>query len=676
MNLYLKSLHLVFRHSTETIEFGRFNFYWGKIGAGKSSIARLIDYCFGGNIEWTYALQSEFLEAALSLELAGKDLTIHRQKGSTTVIATWQEGEQIEQVLLPTRRPDGVVIDESKIQVLSDLLFFLAEIPPPMVRKGRGSDRQRLERLSFRDIYHFCYLDQDHIDSDFFRLEATADAYRRAKSVDTMRLLLGYHQDRVAALEAQIQGLHERRLAAKQSAHALATFLKDEGFETEIEIDTRVEELKAEAYRIRADALKTRSDANALLHQGQHAVDTLREEARALAHEIAGHEAQLDSVHKRLQETESLISELKMLTIRYSRTKSARAILAAVDFQDCPRCNQHLPSRPSSHCAVCGQKESAGTGTHEHLDEQVLQVDLRARLNELMETHAGLDIQKGRTTSRLEDAIRRKASVDHGLSQRMREYDSAYLSRAVETERRATTVEQKINTLLRLRRLPEKLATYLEDADALAREEAELQTQLNGLRAEAYKDLRSIEQLETLFHDCLLRARFPGITPTHMVKIDRKSFWPEVMQDGIEDIAVTSFANMGSGGMKCIFKACFVIALHRFAATRATALPTLLIIDSAMKNLSERENWEIFQSFFTMVYELAKTELAKTQFIFIDKEFPEPPNKSQLKVKSRHMAPGDTENPPLIPYFQMPISPPVSDGTADSSSDDENLPII
>ncbi|MBB6558775.1 putative nucleic acid-binding Zn-ribbon protein [Acidovorax soli] len=676
MNLYLKSLRLVFRHATETIEFDRFNFFWGKIGAGKSSIARLIDYCFGGNVEWTYALQTEFIEAALSLELAGKDLTIHRQKGSTTVIATWLDGEQIEQVLLPARRPDGLVIEDSQIQVLSDLLFVLAEIPPPMVRKGRGGDRQRLERLSFRDVYHFCYLDQDYIDSDFFRLEATADVYRRSKSVDTMRLFLGYHQDRVAALEARIQGIHERRLAAKQSAHALATFLKDEGFETEIEIDSQVEELRAEADQIRAHALKTRADANALLQQGQHAVDTLREEARTLAHEIAGHEAQLDSVHKRLQETGALISELKMLTIRYSRTKSARAVLAAVDFQDCPRCNQHLPSRLPSQCAVCGQDESADTGTHEHLNEQVLQTDLRARLSELMETQAGLETQKSRTTIRLDNAIRRKASVDHGLSQRMREYDSAYLSRAVETERRATTIEQKVNTLLRLRKLPEKLASFLEDVEALSTEEAELQTQLNGLRAEAYKDLRSIEQLETLFHDCLLRAKFPGITRTHMVKIDRRSFWPEVMQDGVEDVAVTSFANMGSGGMKCIFKACFVIALHRFAATRATALPTLLIVDSAMKNLSERENQEIFKSFFGMVYELAGTELAKTQFIFIDKEFPEPPTEAQLNVKSRHMAPGDPENPPLIPYFQVPISPPVQDDASGPPSDDESPPSI
>ncbi|MNK76460.1 hypothetical protein D3C87_960290 [compost metagenome] len=654
MNLYLKSLRLEFRHATETIDFERFNFFWGKIGAGKSSIARLIDYCFGANVDWTYALQTEFVEAALSLQIGARDLVIYRQKGSSTVVATWEDGGVVDQIVLPARRPDGVVLEETPIEVLSDLLFVLAEIPPPMVRKGRGGDRQRLERLSFRDVYHFCYLDQDHIDSDFFRLDGTADYHRRAKSVDTMRMLLGYHQDRVAAAEAELQEIHERRLAAKQSAQALETFLKDGGFETAAEIDARVEELRAKAERIRAQAVESRANAASTAKQGLHAVDSLREQGRQLAYVIGDQESQLESVFRRLQDTNSLINELKMLTVRYSRTKSARAVLAAVEFQDCPRCNQHLPARESHQCAVCGQEESIETGTHEHMNEQVLQIDLRSRLSELLETQAGLETQKGRTTARLEEAKRRKAAVDHSLNQRMREYDSAFLSQAMETERQATTVEQQVNALLKFRQFPEKLAAYFDDANALAKEEARLREQLNSLRAEAFKDTGNIELLETLFLDCLVRVKFPGVTTAHMVKIDRRNFWPEVMANGLEDIAVTSFANMGSGGMKCIFKACFAIALHRFSARRETALPTLLIVDSAMKNLSERENQEIFDAFFAMVYELADTELIATQFIFIDKEFARPPVDASVSVKDRHMAPGDPDNPPLIRYYQVP----------------------
>lgn len=671
MNLYLKSLRLEFRKSTETIEFDRFNFFWGKIGAGKSSIARLIDYCFGAHVEWTYALQTEFVEAALSLEIGGEHLTIYRQKGAANVLATWTQKDEVHQVVLPARRPDEVVVPDTEVRVLSDLLFVLAGLPMPMVRKGRREGAQRMERLSFRDVYPFCYVDQDHIDSVFFRLEETADYYRRAKSVDTVRLLLGYHQDRVAAAEAELQEIHERRLAAKQAAQALEAFLKDAGFESAMEIDARVEELRAEAEAIRAEGERVRVEADIGVPE-QHAVDSLREEAKHLTFEIRRYEQQLDAVILRLQETTALINELKMLTIRYSRTKSARAVLAAVDFQDCPRCNQRLPARAASCCTVCGQEESTETGTQEHMSEHVLHVDLKARLSELNETQEGLETQKARTASRLDETIRRKAAVDHNFNQRLREYDTAFISQAVEIERKATTLEQRVNSLLSFRQLPEKLDAYLEESDVLAREEKLLKEQLATLRAEAFKDTDNIERLESLFLNCLQRAKFPGITASHVVTIDRRTFWPEVTPHGGDDIAVTSFANMGSGGMKCIFKACFALALHRLAAGRQTALPTLLIIDSAMKNLSERENQEIFKSFFDMVYELAATELKDTQFIFIDKEYSPPPEAFSIALRSRHMAPNSVEFSPLIPYFQvtLPAQSASSNDSASKNSED------
>ena len=42
MRVNLKFLELHFRKSVEHIEFDHVNFFWGKIGAGKSSIARLL----------------------------------------------------------------------------------------------------------------------------------------------------------------------------------------------------------------------------------------------------------------------------------------------------------------------------------------------------------------------------------------------------------------------------------------------------------------------------------------------------------------------------------------------------------------------------------------------------------------------------------------------------------
>lgn len=662
MKVKLQALRLHFRRSVETIEFGQISFFWGKIGAGKSSIARLIDYCLGADIQLTPALQLEFNSADLSVDVEGRRLTIYRERESSNVIAAWAEGDQAMEVLMPARKADGIVVPGTTIEVLSDLFFHLASLPVPKVRKGRRTAEERLERLSLRDLFRFCYLDQDNIDSDFFRLDSEGDYSRRAKSVDAMRFVLGYHQDQVASLEAELQSLMEQRLAAKAAAGALSKVLEESGLGSPAEIDDRVEELRARLDRVRAAAEMARTRRG----DGGHAVDALRAKGRALSAEVESLEEMAEAVGSRAANTERHLNELKMLSVRFSRTRSARALLASVDFVDCPRCTQPLPSRLEALCPVCGQPESEEL--HEHLSDEVVGADLKARLVELQESLQGLRRQERTIARQLQRTVSEKAIIDQTLDQRLRDYDSAFLSKALEIEREATVIEQQVSSLLNYRKLPERLEELLSTADSLRGSESELRVRLNREREKAFKDRSNLEELEGLLLDCLVRSGFPGVTGTYKVTIDPKTLVPEVAPTEAADFAVTSFANMGSGGMKTIFKSCYAIALHRLAAKKGASLPSVLVIDSAMKNVSERENLELFRAFYSMVYELAATELNATQFVLIDKEFFPVPEGFGLDVRSRHMAPGSRDDPPLIPYYDVP-DPPRDSSISDASLD-------
>ena len=504
-------------------------------------------------------------------------------------------------------------------------------------------------RLSLRDLLRFCYIDQDEIDSDFFHLDLEGgDWARRAKSVDAMRFILGYHQDQVAALEADLQAIHEKKMAARAAAEALTKVLEESGFANPAEIDTRIEMLNAQRDRVRESATTARQQRGG----GGHAVDALREKGRSLSNDIQGLEDMFQAVHQRGEDTERHLNELRMLFVRFSRTKSARSLLAAVDFSDCPRCTLTLPIRAKGHCSVCGQAESEHP--HSHMSNEVVEADLKARLSELQETLQGLKQQEKRISRQLELTKIEKALVDQSLNERMSEYDSVFLSQAIEFERQAAVLEQQVGSLISYRKLPERLAELLQTADSLQGKESELRAKLVREREKAFKDRSNLEDLEVLFLDCLVRSAFPGVNSTYKVTIDSKSMVPEVAPTDTADFAVTSFANMGSGGMKSIFKACYALAIHRLATKTGAALPTLLILDSAMKNVSERENREIFQAFYSMVYELAANELKDTQFILIDKEHFHLPEETEILMRSRHMEPGSLENPPLVPYYEVP----------------------
>ena len=104
-----------------------------------------------------------------------------------------------------------------------------------------------------------------------------------------------------------------------------------------------------------------------------------------------------------------------------------------------------------------------------------------------------------------------------------------------------------------------------------------------------------------------------------------------------------------------MFKACFAVAVHRFARRRNNPLfPSFLIIDGPMKNLSKNENPEIYQGFYEYVYELKAGELKDTQLIFVDSEFFKPnlENYPGLDVKEQQMMLDDPSHPRLIPGYR------------------------
>jgi hypothetical protein len=211
---------------------------------------------------------------------------------------------------------------------------------------------------------------------------------------------------------------------------------------------------------------------------------------------------------------------------------------------------------------------------------------------------------------------------------------------------------ERMRDLHQIETLGSKAVELEKRAQTLAGEEYRLRAELKEARKKAERDTTNLRRLETLFLDCLLRSRIAGFFPDDAVSIRAPHFMPEVTGIKTGDLAVTSFSNLGSGGKKTLFKCCFAVAIHRLATECGVALPTLLIVDSPMKNISERENRDQFAGFHEMLHQLALTELKDTQFILIDKELFAPGSQFQRRFAERHMKPDDDECPPLIPYYK------------------------
>lgn len=135
---------------------------------------------------------------------------------------------------------------------------------------------------------------------------------------------------------------------------------------------------------------------------------------------------------------------------------------------------------------------------------------------------------------------------------------------------------------------------------------------------------RSLQRLSIIFAEALLAVDFSFFEEKDQVIINPKTFLPRVYsRDGKFKF---DYYNLSSGGQKSVFKICFAIALHIFIKVEgiSSILPSFLIIDTPMKNISEREDIHLYEnlySYFLNVFGEGGI-LSDSQLILVDKELP------------------------------------------------------
>ncbi|MBJ7549521.1 AAA family ATPase [Marinomonas ostreistagni] len=648
MKIYLNKLVLRLKQSEEVIEFSDTSYFYGKMGAGKTSIARLIDYCFGGDFEYSPALQQEFVSVNLFLSVNDNKLTLLRPRDASSVIASYSIDKENYKLVVPIDAGEEV-IPNSGIENLSDFLFYMSGMIPPKVRRSKIKENSDLQRLSIRNLLWYCYLDQDEIDSDFFHLGSSANNWKRLASRDVLRFIIGFHQEKVSELEEVLTDLRDKRRSLNTAASTLRDVLNESSINSYEDIHNEIESLKLKETEL-VDVVKGLK-SKIKKTENKHAVDNLKNDARAIFYEIESLDLAIRDVKELIARDSRHLNEIQMLKLKVKRDSSARLALLSVSYASCPSCFRSLPERPSGTCVVCGQEDCCEGDPGDN--SEILDKDADSRIKELSAAVKDHKEQVSKLERKKNEYVRRKSDIDERLTKLLSEYDSVYLSTVLDTETKLISIKEKIDGLRKLQELPTKVNLLQSEASALTPEIKERNEELKKVREQAEKDTKNLDKLEHIFLEMLLRSNFPGIKQDDLVSIKSPDFLPDVLDSRIGDLAVTSFANLSSGGKKTIYKSCFALAVHCLAkSTKNTVLPSLLIIDSPMKNISERENREVFEGFINLIYELAAEELDGTQIIVIDKEYFPPPEEYVKSHKSRHMQPDSKEFPPLIPYYK------------------------
>jgi len=642
MKIWLKTLSLQFKESHEVIDLShRITFFHGKISAGKSSIMRLVDYCLGGDIERTPAIDSQFVSASLNLDIGVYDVLLERVDRAKTIQVTWRDekgdGGNVNAPIDEKNNADPIWGEN--IFNFTDLIFYLLGFRPLKVRKSKTSEDTPLIRLSIRDFLWYCYLDQDNLDSDFFRLE---DPFRRLKSRDVMRFVVGYYSETLNDLEIKLEEARDERKSKLDAAEKIREFLKDFGYGSEKEVTNEIEQIRKKLLIYQEEKNGLRSD-----HMNKtHFIEGARDELRKMSNDLEQFKVTLVDLDERIFGQEQLKAELITAKFKLSKIEKGSKILSDVKFEYCPNCGEKLDTNSDiDACYLCG-KHKSDEDKEALPNPEFIRRDIQARIDDLTESIARHKKAKKKQEIEISQLVELKMTKDMQLQEELRNYDSAFLSQTRELDREIATLEERIRGLERISKLPEAVEKLETEANEAAVEEGRLQKEIAKERDELINAQNIVNQIEKNYLNILLKVGIPGVSAGDTVKINLQTWKPIIYPKDNPSLG-WNFYSAGSGGKKTMLKVCYALAIHKTARENQLPLPTLLMIDTPMKNIGEDVNKDIFIAFYQNLYSYAKSELSETQLIIIDKEYIEPDIKG-LDILSRYMSPDE----PLISYYR------------------------
>ena len=646
MKIRLQTLNLLCHQSEELLVFSRnITFIHGMLSLGKSTVVRLIDFCLGGDLELTTAVQREFRSAAMTLEVNDIEVLIERSKGESFLRVSWIGPEEGLISLQVRAKGDGPVVFGEDVVNLSDLLFRLLGYPIIRVRKRTSDEDSPLVRLSFRDLLKFCYLEQEELDSSFFRLSTPVLA---EKSKDSLNFFTGYYSEVLSNLQTTYDQTRSDQRAKRDAAERIREFLREFDFASAGQINGELEKVRA-----RSDELQSylSSDTTSYL-EDTHFVDEQRVRLRQLSDTLARERETLDDLESRLGEQNELRSELLSMKFKVARADRAKSVLANSAFENCAQCGQPVSTHRSrgDDCYLCLQSlrpdDSAITPASINSDLDARLADIEASLRR----HAA---SKKRQVSRIAAVVADKSVLDRRVAELLVNYESDRLARTSDAQRELAELGERARFLDRVSAMPDAVTKMLKDADALSAKLDRLERAIRDEQGRLSRADTNFAALEANFLAALIASHVPGVTVKDIIRINRRSMIPEIYPGG-DEAAAYSFYTAGSGGKKTLLTICFALALHRTAVEKKLPVPTLLMIDTPLKNITPDINPELVQAFYHYLYQVAKNDLADHQIIIVDQLLVKPEDPSTLEFTSRLMTEGDPENPPLISYYHGP----------------------
>jgi len=562
--LIIKKLILIgHRKNYEVPFFPGVNIIYGEEDCGKSSILELINYLLGASSLDKYdELEQSVKYAILELNLNNEIYCIKRDifDAKKDIEVYMSSYENIDLVFPSKYKPKLDNTIEGKF--FSDFLLDTLNYPKIKIKNAPTQDNSTLSRLSFRDLFKFCYINQDDVGSKNFLSNQYHPLYHKVKEV--FKYIFNLSDEEISEINQLISEKTNLKNKLTTKISNIQEFLETIEIETLDFISTFLEDIKTNLKQIEEEL----QDINVSITSSSKEYAPLKEHIVTLNYQIKDKEKEKAKTRDNIKRYEKLINDYYDDRLKIEGVLSAKQLIGKIspDIAICPLCKHDV-----EHIKL---KEEYSIHNEEKLGSEV------KILNKRIKDLTGL-IEKEKESFRnteieLSKLIEEREQFKKSIDEELKEHISPYLTKRDELIKQQSTLiekEQQITKALKIRneesnlnkevvKLDEDLKDLKEKLDELTSSQVQIDNVLNDLKLILETYLKSID-----------------VKNRTGIGISEKTFLPILRNKQYNEIT--------SGGVRTVLSMGFLLNILEYSLNNDINHPRLLMIDTVGKYLQK-----------------------------------------------------------------------------------------
>jgi len=574
-NILINELVVVGHEKKYRVNFYKgVNIIYGDSATGKSSILNLIDYLLGAKKFDLYPeIEASGKYAVLDLELNGNRYTIKRDIFNPKLPievypCSFDDVDNYAcKKYLPNFSKNSSFPD---LEYYSNFLLDSLDLPKVKLKEAPSKDDSKLVRLSFRDLFKYCYVDQDTLGSKAF---LKSDNYAvQTKNREVFKYIFNALDSNISNLEGLLSDKVRERKSIENKYNMVADFLRESEFETlhildenVDKIDLQIKDLEIKLSNLNKESV-TDNEIYKIIKEELESISLKRKELVQQTHD------KKLKVEKFTRLKNDYINDIN----KFKASMSASRVIGEIsnEIELCPICDNTL----DVHLA----KERFTIDDKEKISHEINLLKRRVRDTDSIISQTKEDWEKIKIKLRKLDEVEQEALKVQ--EKNIKELTSPYLAERDIYTTKLGELKQKRKELvnrLKVRNQHKHLSTSIKSLDIRI---SKLKDDISLLKSSAPSMSEMLADLSDYLHDYL---KFVKIKSPNNISYDPVSFSAKV-----RDI---DYSSLTSGGLRTIVCIGYLCSLIEASLNSQLNYPSFLMIDTVGKYLgkTKEQNYKI-----------------------------------------------------------------------------------